>query len=128
MIASVAVPAAMVKPPEKVFLLDRMRLPVPDFVSALETPVTRPEMVNCEAVPATLMVLSAPSVTAPDKLLVPVVVANVPPFRAMTSVPTVAPCKSKVAPLATVTPPAVVPSPVALVMAKVPDEMVVAPV
>ena len=118
----------MVMPPEKVFRAVKIRLPVPDFVSALEAPVTRPDIVNCEALPATLMVLSAPSVTAPDKLLVPVVVANVPPFRAMASVPTTAPCKSRVAPLATVTPPAVVPRPVAWVMAKVPAVMVVAPV
>ena len=66
--------------------------------------------------------------TVPDKLLVPVEVAKVPPFKVMASAPMVTACKSSVAPLATVVPAAVVPNPEALVIAKVPADTVVAPV
>ena len=63
----------------------------------------------------------------PLKLDVPVLVARVPPFKVRGSAPTTIFLKSRVAPLATVTPPATVPKPVALVTASVPAEMVVVP-
>ena len=64
----------------------------------------------------------------PLKLDVPVEAAIVPPFSVMASALTATFCKSNVAPLATVTPPAVVPRPVALVTAKVPALTDTAPV
>ena len=85
-----------------------------------------PDKVNC--VPATLRVLfAAAKDTVPLKLEVPVLVAKVPPLSVMASAPTVTFCKSNVAPLAIVTPPATVPKPVALVTAKVPALTVIAP-
>jgi hypothetical protein len=73
-------------------------------------------------------VLFAPKLTAPDKEDVPVDADKVPPFKATASAPTATPCRSKVAPLATVVPPLVAPKPAALVTAKVPAETVVVPV
>ena len=73
-------------------------------------------------------VVLAPKATVPDRLLVPVVAVSVPPFKVRASAPTVTPCKSSVAPLATLTPPALVPSPVAWLMANVPSLTVVLPV
>ncbi len=104
---------------------ERIKLPLPVLVNP-KPPDTMPDRVNC--VPATLAVLPAVMATVPDKLLVPVEVAKVPPLSVMASAPIAAPCKSSVAPLATVTPPAVVPKPVALLVARVPALMVVAPV
>ena len=104
---------------------ERIKLPAPVLIRPYP-PDTTPDSVNC--VPATLAVLFAPIVTPPDRLLLPDVVANVPPLSVMASAPTMTPCKSSVAPLATVVPLAVVPNPDALVMAKVPAETVVAPV
>ena len=100
--------------------------PVPVFVRPKPVPDTVPDKVNF--VPATLAVLSAVSATDPDKLLVPVEAAKVPPFRVIASAPTNAPCRSSVAPLATVVPEPVPPKPVALVIARVPALMVVSPV
>ena len=51
-----------------------------------DPPDTTPESVN--SVPDTWTVLSAPRVTDPDKLLVPVEAAKVPPFSVMASAPT----------------------------------------
>ena len=105
---------------------ERIKLPLPVLVRPKPTPDTTPDKVSC--VPATLAVLSALMATVPDKLLVPVEVAKVPPLSVMASAPTAAPRRSRVAPLATVVPPAVVPNPDALVMAKVPADIVVVPV
>ena len=107
-------------------LPERIKLPLPVLVRPKPIPDTTPDSVNC--VPATLTLLSALMATVPDKLLVPVEVAKVPPWSVMASAPTATPCKSSVAPLATVVPAAVVPNPDALVMAKVPADTVVAPV
>ena len=104
---------------------ERIKLPLPVLVRPYP-PDTTPDSVNC--VPATLAALSALMVTVPDKLLVPVEVATVPPLSVMASAPTAAPRRSRVAPLATVVPAAVVPNPDAFVMAKAPAETVVAPV
>ena len=101
-------------------------LPVPSKASPKVLPVTTPLSVSC--VPVTFRALLAPSVTAPDKLLVPVEVAMVPPFRVMASALIATLRKSSVAPLATVVPAEVAPKPAALVMAKVPALTVVAPV
>ena len=73
------------------------------------------------------MVLLAPKVIAPLKLLVPLLVFKVPPLIVSGSASTVTFCKSKVAPLAITVLPAVVPKPPALVITKVPPLMVVAP-
>jgi hypothetical protein len=90
-------------------------------------PEIMPDKVNW--VPATLRVLfAAAKDSVPLRLDVPVLVAKVPPLSVMASAPTVTFCKSKVAPLATVTPPATVPKPVALLTAKVPAFTVTAPV
>ena len=96
------------------------------MVSPNPLPETTPERVSC--VPLTATVLAEPKVTVPAKLLLPVDVASVPPLSTTASVPTATPCKSSVAPLATVTPPALVPSPVSVVKASVPALTVVAPV
>ena len=102
------------------------KLPVPVLVRPKPTPDTTPDKVSC--VPATVAMLLAVMVTAPDKLLLPVDADKVPPLSVIASAPTVTPCKSRVAPLATVVPAAVVPKPAALVIAKVPAETVVPPV
>ena len=107
-------------------LPDSTKLPLPVLVRSKPVPDTTPDKVNC--VPATLTELLAVMVTPPDKLLVPVEVAKVPPWSVMASAPTAAPRRSSVAPLATATPPAVVPKPLAWLMARVPALMVVAPV
>ena len=105
---------------------DSTKIPAPVLLRPKPVPDTTPDRVNC--VPETSAVLSASMVTAPDRLLVPVEVASVPPLSVTASLPTATACRSKVAPLATVTPPAVVPKPAALLMARVPASMVVAPV
>jgi hypothetical protein len=79
-------------------------------------------------VPPTSIVLFAPSVTAPLRLLIPVLVFSVPPFRVIASAPTATPCKSNVATFATVVLfPAIVPRPLALLIANVPLLIVVLP-
>ena len=101
-------------------------MPLPVLVMPKPVPEIMPDSVNC--VPATLTVLFAPSATVPLRLDVPVLVAIVPPFTVSASAPTVIFRRSNVAPLATVTPPAVVPNPVAFVTASVPAFTVIAPV
>ena len=120
------VPASTARLPVKVLTPVRTARPAPDLVRPKFTPLMIPLKVSC--VPATLSVLAAPRVTAPDRLLVPVEVASVPPLSVRASVPTTTPRRSSVAPLATVVPAAVVPRPAASVMASVPAETVVAPV
>ena len=88
-------------------------------------PEVTPDKVNC--VPPTLTVLLAAKATVPDKLLVPVDAAKVP-LKVNASAPTVTFCRSRVAPLATVVPAAVVPKPASLLTAKVPALTVVGPV
>ena len=105
---------------------ERIKLPLPVLVRPKPIPDTTPDSVNC--VPATLTALSALMATVPDRLLVPVDVEIVPPLMVKASAPTETPWRSRVAPLATVVPAAVVPNPDALVMAKVPADTVVAPV
>ena len=100
-------------------------MPLPVLVSPKPVPETTPDRVSC--VPLTATVLAPPKVTVPAKLLVPVDVAKVPPLSATASVPTTTPRKSRVAPLSTVTPPALVPSAVSLVKASVPALTVVVP-
>ena len=102
------------------------KLPLPVLVRPKPVPDTTPDKVSC--VPATLAVLLAVMVKAPDKLLLPVDADNVPPLSVMASAPIVTPLRSSVAPLATVVPPATSPKPALLVIAKVPAETVVAPV
>ena len=86
-----------------------------------------PESVN--AVPVTFAKLFAPRVMFPAKRLVAELLAIVPPFRAIASaVLYVTFLKSVVAPLATVTPLAVVPSALLAVSVSVPALTVVAPV
>ena len=84
-----------------------------------------PESVSC--VPATSMVESAPRVTAPARLLVPVLVLSVPPLRLKTSAPTAMFWRSSVAPLATVVPAAVPPKALAFLAASVPALTAVRP-
>ena len=119
------VPAETVLPPEYEFVAESTRVPLPVLVSP-KPPDTTPDKVNCE--PVTLIVLLALMATVPDKLLVPVEVESVPPLRVIASAPTVTPFISRVAPLATVVPLATSPKPVALLIANVPAETVVAPV
>ena len=104
---------------------DSAKVPAPVLVSP-KLPETGPDSVS--RVPATLAVLSALIATAPDKLLVPVEAAMVPPLRVMASAKTAAPCRSSVAPLATEVPAEVAPRPAALVTAKVPALTLVVPV
>ena len=78
--------------------------------------------------PSTLMVLLAPKVIAPVRLLVPLLVFKVPPLIVIASAPTATFCKSNVAPVAITVLPAVVPKVPVLVMTKVPPLMVVVPV
>lgn len=122
--APTPLPVAMVE--SALAVLFSTVLPVPSKASPKVLPVTTPLSVSC--VPVTFRALLAPSVTAPDKLLVPVEVAMVPPFRVMASALIATLRKSSVAPLATVVPAEVAPKPAALVMAKVPALTVVAPV
>ena len=107
------------------FAPDRVSVPVPDLVRA-PVPLMMPLIVKLAPL-ATLTVEFAPSVTLPDRLEVPVLVAMVPPLSVIASAPTLTPCRFKVAPLLTVVPPAVVPSPFVLVMASVPVLTVVVP-
>ena len=109
----------------KVLAPVRMARPEPVLVRPKVAPLTMPPRVSC--VPPTFRVLEAPSETAPPRLLVPDDVASVPPLSARVSAPTSTPRRSSVAPLATVVPAAVVPRPVAAVMASVPTETVVDP-
>ena len=104
---------------------ERIKLPLPVLVRPNPIPDTTPDSVNC--VPVTLTALSAFMATVPDKLLVPVEVAKVPPLSVRASAPRVTPLRSSVAPLVTVAPPATSPKPAALVMAKVPADTVVVP-
>ena len=86
-----------------------------------------PDSVSC--VPATSIVESAPSVRAPAKLLVPVLVLSVPPLSVTASAVEYATfLRSSTAPLATVVPPLVVPKALLTVTATVPALTVVAPV
>ena len=98
--------------------------PVPANARPCAFPDTTPESVSC--VPATRSALSAPKVTVPDRLLLPVDAASVPPFRVMACVPSATPCKSNVEPLSTVVAP--LPSPLAWAIPSVPALTVVAPV
>ena len=101
-------------------------VPLPVLVNPNPVPEMTP--VKFSEVPATLKVLLEPKEMVPDRLLLPVDAERVPPLRVTDSAPTVAPRKSSVAPLATVTPPAVVPKPVEVLSASVPALTVVAPV
>jgi hypothetical protein len=119
------VPALRIVPPEKVFVPLSTSVPEPLLVKP-DPPETTPERVSC--VPETSNVLLAPSPTFPLRLLVPVLVFKVPPFRTISSAPTATPCKSNVATLATVVLfPAIVPRPLALLIANVPLLIVVLP-
>ena len=74
------------------------------------------------------MKLSAPSVTLPYRLDVPVLLLSVPPLSVTASVVEYATFwKSSTAPLATVVPPVVVPRALLTVTARVPALTVVAP-
>ena len=77
--------------------------------------------------PPTSTVLFASRLTVPLRLLVPVLVLRVPPLSVMASATPVTFCRSSVAPLATVVAPAVPPSALALLMARVPPLTLVAP-
>ena len=57
---------------------DSTKTPAPVLLRPKPVPDTTPDRVNC--VPETSAVLSASMVTAPDRLLVPVEVASVPPL------------------------------------------------
>ena len=89
-------------------------------------PLTTPLRLSC--VPVTSTVELAPSVTAPDRLLVPVLVRSVPPLTVTASAATATFCRSSTAPDATVVPAAVVPNALALLAASVPALTVVVPV
>ena len=104
---------------------DSNKVPAPVLVMPYP-PETTPA--SASSVPETFTVLSAPRVTDPVKLIVPVEEAKVPPFRVMASAPAVTPRRSSVAPLATIVPAPVPPKPLAWLMAKVPALMVVVPV
>ena len=120
------VPALILVAPVYALALLKVSVPEPVFVMPTPVPEITPDNVNF--VPVTAIVLSLPKVTAPLNELVPVLVINVPPFNVTASAPTLTPCKSKVAPLATVVPPAVVPNPLACVTTNVPPLIVVVPV
>jgi len=79
-------------------------------------------------VPVTSMVLSEPSDTVPERVLVPVLVFSVPPLSIMASAPTLTPWRSRLAPLATVVSASVVPNAAAFESPSVPALTVVAPV
>ena len=123
---ALSVPAEIVVLPVYVLPPLSMTAPEPVLVKPFP-PEMIPERVSC--VPATENVLPlAPNEIAPLSELVPVEVAKVPPLMVTASSKTTTPCKSSVAPLAIVVPPAVVPRPVAFVMARVPAETIVVPV
>ncbi len=80
------------------------------------------------------MLALEPSVTDPPHVLLPLILRNAPlppiplPLTVSVSAPTVIPpCSSKAAPLATVTPPAMVPVPCAFWTFKTPTSTAVAP-
>ncbi len=102
----------------------KVSVPTPVLVS-VPLPEVIPDKVSC--VPSTFTVLAAARLTEPDKLLVPVDAAKVP-LKVNASEPTATFCRSRVAPLATVVPAAVVPKPASLLTAKVPALTVVGPV
>ena len=99
--------------------------PAPSKAKPLLLLVMAPLSVRAPAPP---MLLALVKLTAPDKLLAPVEANKLPPLKVTASEPTLTDRKSRVAPLATVVPPAISPKPAALVMAKVPADTVVAPV
>ena len=100
-------------------------MPAPSF-SRLPLPEMTPSRVSW--VPSTSTVLAPEILIGAVTLLVPVLVANVPPARVIGSATPVTLRRSKVPPVFTVVPAVPVPKAAALVMAKVPASTVVAPV
>ena len=80
-----SVPALTVVIPVYVFAPLRVAMPAPVLLipKTLPPSLMTPDSVSC--VPSTATVLVAPNVTAPAKVLVPVLVASVPPFTVTAS-------------------------------------------
>ena len=95
----------------------KIRRPAPPLVS-VNAPAMALFKLSWAPLP-TLTVVFALKVTAPSRLLLPVLAAKVPP-SVSASLTAATPRNSKVAPLATVVPVAVVPSPLALLTARMP--------
>ena len=91
----------------------------------VEVPEIMPDRVKTSPAFATEIVLLAVKLILPAKELVASL--RVPPARVNGFAPTVTLCRSKVAPLATLTAPVVAPKPLLLVMFNVPAETVVPP-
>ena len=107
------------------FAAVRIRVPLPSF-SRLPLPEMTPLRVN--SVPSTSTVLAPEILIGAVTLLVPVLVARVPPARVIGSATPVTLRRSKVPPVFTVVLAEPDPKAPALVIAKVPALTVVAPV
>ena len=104
-----------------------MSVPLPVFVIPRPVPLITPARLSVALV--TRIVLLAPSVMPPARLLAPpVLIWSVPPLSVSASAPTATACRSSVAPLATTVPAAVPPRALAWLTASVPALTVVAPV
>ena len=104
-------------------MFESTTVPAPVFVIPKPPEIT-PERVKVSPV-AALSVLSAVNVMLPASELVTSL--KVPPAKVIFSAPIATLYRSKVAPLLTVVPPAVVPRPALLLMSKVPADTVVVP-